>query len=80
MYVTDINDCPPKFMETNITRDVQESSLPRYHIVTMTTSDCDFNPNFKTVTYWLNGTGKGIIHLLAVGKIAILNWSIWSQE
>ena len=59
VFVTDVNDCPPKFDHDNYTAKVQEGSPIGYTILTVTTTDCDYYSNNTNVTYMLVGNRSG---------------------
>ena len=61
MFVKDVNDCPPVFDRTNYTLSVQEGSPIGYHLLSVTTTDCDVYSNYTNVSYHLFGKGSGMI-------------------
>lgn len=60
MSVTDINDCKPEFTRSSYNATVLEGSPKGFSILTVTTSDCDYEPEFTDVNFSLEGPDSGM--------------------
>ena len=56
----DVNDCPPTFSQTNFSVSVQEGVDIGQHLISVTTTDCDYNPVYTRTNFSLVGAGHGM--------------------